>query len=31
MKKLLLSTLVLLWIGSVNVSAGERMTKDDRV
>ena len=31
MKKLLLSALVLLTIGSVNVSAEERMTKDDRV
>ena len=31
MKKLLLSALVLLTIGSVNVSAGERITKDDRV
>ena len=31
MKKLLLSTLVLLTIGTVNVSAGERMTNDDRV
>ena len=31
MKKLLLSALVLLTIGSVNVSAGERMTKDNTV
>ena len=31
MKKLLLSALVLLTIGSVNVSAEEIMTKDDRV
>ena len=31
MKKLLLSTLVLLSIGSVNVSAEERMTKDNTV
>ena len=31
MKKLLLSTLVLLTIGSVTVSAGERMTKDNTV
>ena len=31
MKKLLLSALLLLSIGSVNVSAEERMTKDDRV
>ena len=30
MKKLLLSTLLLLSIGSVNVSAEERMTNDDR-
>ena len=29
MKKLLLSTLVLLTIGGANVSAGERMAKDD--
>ena len=31
MKKLLLSALVLLSIGSVNVSAGERMTNDNTV
>ena len=31
MKKLLLSTLVLLTIGVSNVSAGERMAKDDKV
>ena len=31
MKKLLLSALVLLSIGSVNVSAGERMTKNNTV
>ena len=31
MKKLLLSALVLLTIGSVNVSAGERITKDNTV
>ena len=31
MKKLLLSALVLLTIGSVNVSAEERMTKDNTV
>ena len=31
MKKLLLSALVLLTIGSVNVSAGERLTKDNTV
>ena len=31
MKNILLSTLVLLTIGNVNVAADERMTKDDRV
>lgn len=31
MKKLLLSTLVLLTIGGTNVSAGERMAKDENV
>lgn len=31
MKKLLLSTLVLLTIGGANVSAGERMAKDDSI
>ena len=31
MKKLILSTLVLLTIGGANVSAGERMAKDNKI